>query len=243
MTRFPLIRMRLLIAGLFGIFAFLIVASYLAVGPFTGWAFDFDAYWIAAGRALTGQLIYTAELIGPIAAKGHELYRYPPLLAAALLPLRNLPELTISWLWLGLNATAYLGGLALVRRLAPADRRLGWPLLVLGSALLAPLWLGLVVCAHIVGWSARTSATGRLRYRPGDVTKTTACAPRFLARWSQTVACTRCYSARRLGLDRIDHTLSGHARELAGLSPGCAQHELRRTRLHDQRSTIGLAWP
>jgi hypothetical protein len=77
---------------------------------------DLRAYWFAAGRVLSGVPLYPPALLaGPINAQTLDAYIYPPPLALALAPFRELlgpglPHLT--WIALNIVALALAAGLA-----------------------------------------------------------------------------------------------------------------------------------
>jgi hypothetical protein len=63
------------------------------VSIFTGekGAFDFGAYWLAAGRVLQGNPLYSVQqLAGPYSTEAQDVFRYPPVFAVAALPFRAL---------------------------------------------------------------------------------------------------------------------------------------------------------
>lgn len=93
-----------------------------AADPLGQYAFDFRAYYEAAVDIGAGRSPYDVELFaGPVAAE-FWAYKYPPLLAQALVPLTALSLGEAAALWFCAQATALLGGTWLAARAGGASR-------------------------------------------------------------------------------------------------------------------------
>jgi hypothetical protein len=99
------------------------------------YAFDFQAYYVAAANLLAGRSPYAPKMFtGPIAAQGAVLYKYPPLLAQLLMPLTIFDMSTAAAVWLVAQASSlYLSVLLALRY---AGRRV---------SVEAALWAGVAV--------------------------------------------------------------------------------------------------
>jgi hypothetical protein len=103
-----------------GAFAVALLASAPTDPEF---GYDLDAYLGAADRLVAGEPLYPAVDPDGITPGPAVAYFYPPLVAAAFVPLAALPPETAHLAWFGvLIALAAAIGIALVRSL-PADRR------------------------------------------------------------------------------------------------------------------------
>lgn len=125
----PSVRTLLLLVGYVAAGAgFLIAALSFADGIQRdgGWAYDFNAYYLAGQRYLAGDALYTqAEINDPGA------YRYLPTFAALVAPLTVIPEPVLTWLY---RAVCLL----CVRYLVGSWKAVGWALLF--PPLLIELW-------------------------------------------------------------------------------------------------------
>lgn len=103
-----------------GAFAVALLASAPADAEF---GYDLDAYLGAADRLVAGEPLYPAAAEDGITPGPAGAFFYPPLVAAAFVPLAALPPETAHLAWFGvLILLAAVIGIALVRSL-PADRR------------------------------------------------------------------------------------------------------------------------
>jgi hypothetical protein len=85
-------------------------------------AVDFRDYWLAAGRMAQGISPYAAKMLeGPLGSQGFDVYRYPPVLAALLVPLSGLDYITAGWVWAGVSVIALSAGLAIALRAGGTD--------------------------------------------------------------------------------------------------------------------------
>jgi hypothetical protein len=100
----------LLVIGALGLGALLVhqASLPLAQGQF---GIDFHDYRIAAQRMGTGDVPYApAMLEGPVPAQGIDRYRYPPILAQALVPISGLPLQVDNVIWLAIQLAFTYGG-------------------------------------------------------------------------------------------------------------------------------------
>jgi alpha-1,2-mannosyltransferase len=121
---------RLALAAL-PILAILAFVGVVGATLWAGWGadtlgYDFLAYHQAANRVLAGERLYdpTIEETG-----GFGLYYYPPPFIFAILPLAPLDPTAAPWLWAGLSAAAFLGGIALM----PVPTTVRWVTLLLAG--------------------------------------------------------------------------------------------------------------
>jgi len=95
----------------------------LALAPADGdFGYDSDAYLAAAGRLAAGEPLYPA--IGPdgLTPVGRGAYFYPPVVAAAFMPLAGFPESSARLVWYGLLIALAAIVLAwLVRSMPPSS--------------------------------------------------------------------------------------------------------------------------
>jgi hypothetical protein len=84
------------------------------------WGYDFSAYWAAARHLIAGEPIYTAtQLAGSYAPQVHELYLYPPPLAALVMPLAWLfptDYRAAAWVWAAVGAAILVWSVLSVTR-------------------------------------------------------------------------------------------------------------------------------
>ena len=71
------------------------------------WAYDTNAYWLAARHVASGEPLYAQALIYTAGA-----YKYPPVYAQMILPIGWLPEVVVDWAWrlTGVLCLRYLCG-------------------------------------------------------------------------------------------------------------------------------------
>lgn len=127
--RLPSVRKLLVVLGYVAAGAgFLIAALSFAdgIGRDGGWAYDFNAYYMAGQRYLAGDALYTRVEINDPGA-----YRYLPTFAALIAPLTVIPEPVLTWLY---RAACLL----CVRYLVGSWKAVGWALLF--PPLLIELW-------------------------------------------------------------------------------------------------------
>ena len=99
--------------GAFGI-VILLLASSTFVGS-SGFAYDYDAYHLAAARIAAGQALYPPDVAEAYnSAEYAGLYLYPPPLAVALVPMTALSTDQAAVAWLGLRLLLLVLGVALL---------------------------------------------------------------------------------------------------------------------------------
>lgn len=91
-----------------------------------GWAYDFNAYYLAGQRYLSGEALYT-----PVEINDPGAYRYLPTFAAVMAPLTVVPEPVLTWIY-------RVACLLCVRYLVGSWKATGWALLF--PPVLIELW-------------------------------------------------------------------------------------------------------
>lgn len=132
--RLRLIGFALLAAGLI---AYSVLWARLALDPAGQFGIDFGDYYGAARRMARGEIPYAPDmLIGSFEVQGLDRYRYPPALAAWLVPLTALPLAAAKWVWFIAQFAALAAALVYVARRAGVA---GWrdQVLVAGLAFVA----------------------------------------------------------------------------------------------------------
>ncbi|HEX2765164.1 MAG TPA: hypothetical protein VHR55_00785 [Candidatus Limnocylindria bacterium] len=129
LVQVPSVRTALLVAGYVAAAAGFAIAALSFMDGLRrdgGWAYDFNAYYLAGQRYLAGEPLYTAVEINDPGA-----YRYLPTFAALVAPFTVLPESMLTWLY---RAACLL----CVRYLVGSWKAVGWALLF--PPLLIELW-------------------------------------------------------------------------------------------------------
>jgi hypothetical protein len=140
-----------------GAFAVALIASATADVEF---GYDLDAYLGAADRLVAGEQLYPAVDPDGITPVGAGAYFYPPLVAAAFVPLAQLPIAAARLLWFAaLIVLAGAVGVALVHSLGPHHRELAAAAYLAYLPLLSELRFGnvnmvtLALC--LLAWNRR----------------------------------------------------------------------------------------
>jgi hypothetical protein len=129
LLQLPRARTAILVVGYLAAGAGFLIAGASLVDGFVrdgGRAYDFNSYYLAGQRYLTGEALYApAEINDPGA------YRYLPTFAALLAPLTVFPELPLTWAYRAIC-------LLLIRYLVGSWKAVGWSLLF--PPMLIELW-------------------------------------------------------------------------------------------------------
>lgn len=129
LLQLPTVRNFLLIVGYIAAGAGFLIAALSFVEGIQrdgGWAYDFNAYYLAGQRYLAGHALYA-----PVEINDPGAYRYLPTFAAVIAPFTILPEPLLTWLY---RAACLL----CVRYLVGSWKAVGWALLF--PPLLIELW-------------------------------------------------------------------------------------------------------
>jgi hypothetical protein len=124
---------------------------------------DSSAYLAAADRLVAGEPLYPATTPDGLTPIGQDAYFYPPLVAAAFLPLAQLPPGTAKLAWFAvLIALAAVVGAWLVRAIAPANRAWALAAYLAYLPLLSELRYGnlnlLTLALCLAAWACRERA-------------------------------------------------------------------------------------
>jgi Glycosyltransferase family 87 len=173
-SRAALTRLAPWLLGGFGLVMLLLVGRSFAGS--SGFGYDFDAYYAAAGRLVSGQPLYPAGLAEAYNSGTYAgLYLYPPPLAVLLTPFATLAQDVATNLWLWARIAALAGAIAI---LPVSGLARGATLAV--TALSFPVWYDLNLGNISVLLVALSAVIWRFRDRPiGSVALAVAGAIRY----------------------------------------------------------------
>ena len=121
-------RFRVVIAATVWAISAAVLAVFLvrqASDPDGQYGFDFTVYYQAASDLAAGNSPYAAEMfLGPVAAQGALLYKYPPIFAQLLSPLTSASFSVATAIWLAIQGAAVFAGTWLAARLGGVPRSL-----------------------------------------------------------------------------------------------------------------------